>query len=401
MAPLSQITAADEAKRPPARAGIILIIAFFSMLPSLMEGYAVMWGAHKGFTGKALRDGLDFWTGGFLLLHRQTATLFSPLAYGHFIAQIFGPHLPIHMWSYPPNYLLLAGLFGWLPPWPAVLSFDVCSLLLLFFLLRFAGQPWKLVLAVCASPVALENLLEGQNAALMTALIGGGLLLLETRPRLGGILIGLATIKPQLGIPLPLFLLRSRSVFLSAALAALTLGLASLIASGPGAWTAFWHVTRPAMNNVLLTGQPPAFAGGLISVFATFRFAGVDAAILLQAMVSAACVLLAAKDQKPAILLILCALASPYLHDYDLLGVALAVALLVRDRLRQGFAAGEPLLFFLAWAGPGTLPWLPGLAHFTPLILLLLLATSMRRDRVPACDSRTIPPFLPESSAGP
>ena len=80
-----------------------------------------------------------------------------------------------------------------------------------FFLacvLRLSRQNGWLIAAVLASPAALENLLEHQNAALLTALIGGGLLLLPSRPRLGGVLIGLATMKPQLGLVLPLFLLR-------------------------------------------------------------------------------------------------------------------------------------------------------------------------------------------------
>jgi alpha-1,2-mannosyltransferase len=400
MAGISQIGPAAEARRP-GRFGVILIVAILSVIPSLIEGYAVLWGARQGFTGAALRDGLDFWAGGRLALHRQVATVFDPRAYEHFITGMFGADLPTHLWSYPPSYLLLAAGFDWLPPWPAALSFDALSLLLLVFLLRLAGQNWFLILAVATSPDALENLLEGQNAALMTALIGGGVLLLQTRPRLGGILIGLAAIKPQLGLPLPLYLLRSRLTLAYAALAAIALSVASLIAFGPAAWSAFWHVTRPAMGNVLLTGRPAAFAGGLISVFAAARPLGVPAALAIQGFVSAAAMLLGAQRKNPATLLILCALASPYLHDYDLLGVTLAVALVVQNRLASGFAPGEALLFFLAWAGPGAMPWLPILAHTTPVVLLLLLASTMRRDRLPGCDSAKTPNLLPASSAGP
>jgi alpha-1,2-mannosyltransferase len=379
----------------------VLAVAVLAIIPSLTEAYAVLWGAAQGFTGRALRDGLDFWAGGCLALHHQVATVFNPVAYQAYLASAF-TKIPIHMWSYPPNYLLLATAFGWLPPWPAILLFEALSLTFLIIVLRLARLPWLLVAAVASSPVALENICEGQNAALITALIGGGLLLLETRPRLAGVLTGLATIKPQLGLVLPLHLLaRSRIGFLFAAISAIALAGASFAAFGAGAWTAFWHVTRPAMSNVLLTGQPPDFAGGLISVFAACRRLGVAPALAIQAAVSAAAILVAARSKNPGVVLILAALASPYLHDYDLLGVTLAVALLVQNRLRQGFAPGEPLLFAIAWAGPGAMPWLPQIAHFTPLILLLLLATHRRRDRLPACDSRTAQPFLPASSAGP
>ncbi len=121
----------------------------------------------------------------------------------------------------------------------------------------------------------------------------------------------------------------------------------------------------------------------------------------VQALVSATAILLAVRTKNRAVLLILAALASPYLHDYDLLGVTLAIALLVQDRLRHGFAPGESLLFFIAWAGPGAMPWLPQIAHTTPLVLLLLLASAARRDRLLPCDSTKTAHYLPASSAGP
>jgi hypothetical protein len=397
---LSQTPATHRAGNP-WRSRFVLAIAVLAILPSLCEGYAILWGERQGFTGKALRDGLDFWAGGFLALHHLVATVFDPVAYKAFVAAAFGAKLPTHMWSYPPNYLLFAIAFGWLSPWHAILAFDAVSLAFLVAVLRLARLPWLLVLAVATSPVALENILEGQNGALITALLGGGLLLLEFRPRLAGILIGLATIKPQLGLVLPLHLWRrSRTGFGFALLAAIALAAASCAAFGTGAWVAFWHVTRPAMNNVLLTGQPPEFAGGLISVFAACRNLGVHPALAIQAALSVAAILIAARSKNPVEVLILAALASPYLHDYDLLGVTLAVALLVQDRLRHGFAPGEPVLFCLAWAGPGAMPWLPQIAQFTPLVLLLLLASAVRRDRVLPCDSRKAP-YLPASSAGP
>jgi hypothetical protein len=370
-------------------------LAVLCVVPSLCEGYALVWGNEQGMTGKALRDGLDLWAGGYLALHGHVAMVFDETAYRQFITGIYGK-LPMHMWSYPPNYLLMASAFGWLAPWHAVLCFDAATLLLLVFLLRLARQSWWLVAAVALCPASFENMLEGQNAALMTALIGGGILLLPVKPRLGGVLVGLASIKPQLGITLPLFLLRRAPVaFAYAALASVLLAVVSLAAFGPAAWADFWYVTRPAMSNVLLLGKPPEFAGGLISVFAVVRHVGVHAALIVQGLATVACVVAAAMTRKPAMLLILAALASPYLHDYDLLGSSLAVALIMQNRLAHGFYPGEPLLFFLAWFGPGAVPWSPVFAQLTPLILLLLLASAAARGRVTPCDSDQA------SSAGP
>jgi hypothetical protein len=372
----------------------------FCTIPSGFEAYAIAWGEAHGHTGKALRDGLDFWAGGFLARHGQLPILFDHAAYQAFLQGMYG-RLPYHLWSYPPNYLLLSAAFGGLSPWHAVFAFDAFSLLLLAALLRFAGQGWGLIGAVLISPACLESALEYQNAAVMTALIGGGVLLLAARPRVAGVLVGLATIKPQLGIVLPLYLLRRAPLAAAyAALAAVVLAAASLLAFGPAAWAGFLHYTSPAMSNVLLTGKPPEFAGGLISVFATFRFLGVHAALAVQAVVTLAAMAAALKWRGPPAVLALAALASPYLHDYDLLGAALAVALLVEERLQNGFAPFEALLFFLIWFGPGLLPWMPQFAHAVPLLLVLLLASAARRGGLPTCDSSPAPPGSPASSAG-
>ncbi len=385
----------DETSQFSARVKLGLILAVCA-LPSLCEAYAILWGERHGYTGKALRDGLDFWAGGFLLRHHQLPLLFDHGAYQAFLQGLYGK-LPYHLWSYPPNYGLVAAGFSLLPPWGDVLSFDVASLALLALMLRLSGQSWWFIAAIAVAPASLENALEHQNAALMTALLGGGLLLLEARPRLAGGLIGLATIKPQLGLVVPLHLLRRRPIaFAWAALAAVLLAGASLLAFGPAAWLGFVHYTSPAMSKVLLTGQPPEFAGGLISVFAALKpYAGVRGALLGQAVVSAACIAAGLWTRRPAVLLVLSALASPYLHDYDLLGVALAVALLVRERRAAGFFPGEPVLYFLVWFAPGLLPWMPRYAHLVPVLLLLLLASAMRRGGVAPCDSYPAPPGLP------
>jgi hypothetical protein len=389
----------NENSQTSPRLKLGLLVALCA-LPSCFEAFAVLWGYRHGHAGKALRDGLDFWAGGFLALNHHLPILFDHTAYQSFLEGIYG-HLPYHLWSYPPNYLLLTTAFDWLSPWHAVFAFDAFSLCLLALVLRLAKQSWWFIAAVLLAPASLESALEHQNAALLTALIGGGLLLAQSRPRLGGVLIGLATVKPQLGIVLPLYLLRrAPAAFAYAALAATLLAAASLYAFGPAAWYGFIHFTSPVMSNVLLTGQPPEFSGGLISVFALARPLGLHPALLIQAAATLAAIAAAAQTRSVPALLILSALASPYLHDYDLLAAALAVALLVQARLATGFAPFEPVLLFLAWFGPGLLPWAPQFTHATPLVLLLLLASAWRRGGVAPCDSSQAPPVSPASPAG-
>src|SRR5690606_2700380 len=62
----------------------------------------------------------------------------------------------------------------------------------------FAADHVALLLLV-AFPGFYRNLTQGQNGFLTAALLGGGLLLLERRPWLAGLVLGLLSYKPHLG----------------------------------------------------------------------------------------------------------------------------------------------------------------------------------------------------------
>jgi hypothetical protein len=361
-------------------------------LPSCLTLGVILWGLAHGFQGRALRDGVDFWAGGFLGRHGEFAALTDPAAYNAFLAGTFGRGLPFHLWSYPPNYLLLPTLFSSAWPWVSVLAFDALSLAALAGALRLAGWGGWMIAAVLASPADLENLLAHQNGALMAALLAAGILAVEVLPRFAGVCIGLATIKPQLGIVLPLWLLRrSPAAFGVAVLTAIGVAGLSVAVFGVASWRAFFAVTMPAMSAVLVTGQPAGFADGLVSIYAAARSTGIPAVV--QGVVTVGAIALAAGPMRrnaPA-LLILAPLAAPYLHNYDLVSVAVAIALMVRDGLRPF----DKPLFLAAWLVPGLLIWAPALTHAVPVLLLGLLASAARRGRIRSCDSSPAKPGLP------
>jgi hypothetical protein len=387
----------SQLSRPRAVAWLIA----FCTISSLLQAALMVWGVAAGRGGRAMRDGVDLWAGGWLAWHGHLAWLFDPAAYHAFLYSVLQGALPYHLWSYPPSYLLVVGLFDWLPPWPAILTYDVAWFLLLAVLLRVAGKSWWFIAAVLASPACLDNLLEHQNGNLCAALMAAPLLMLPRRPWIAGGLIGLLSFKPQLGVVLPLFLLRrAPRAALAAAISAVVLGLAALAVFGPASYEGFWTVTRPMMSNVLLTGFPKEFSGGLISVFALIKPLGLGPAFAVQGAVTLAAIGLAALTRKPAAVLVLAALASPYLHIYDLTGAAIAAALLVEDALATGFAKGEVIAAFMIWFAPGLLPWAPQYAHAVPLLLALLLACVWRRGGLRTCDSSQAPPGSPASSAG-
>ncbi len=92
-----------------------------------------------------------------------------------------------------------------------------------------------------AFPAVLANAFVGQNGFVSAGLIGGTLYLLERRPILAGVLLGLLTYKPHLGLLFPIALVAGRHwrAFAAAAIVATLMAAASWAAFGAEAWQAF------------------------------------------------------------------------------------------------------------------------------------------------------------------
>src|SRR5258708_36556917 len=74
------------------------------------------------------------------------------------------------------------------------------------------------------------NASQGQTGFWITAFLGGGLLLLKTRPMLAGALIGLLAIKPQFAVLTPLLMILAGN-WRALTIAALTAALFAVVAT--------------------------------------------------------------------------------------------------------------------------------------------------------------------------
>jgi Glycosyltransferase family 87 len=166
--------------------------------------------------------------------------------------QAFQQHLypgfhSFYPYLYPPTLLLVT----W---WMRLCGFATAQLLwslagLAAFLaagLAFCRTRLGL-LALLVSPASLLSLVTGQTGYFTTALLLSGLAVLPRRPVLAGIAFGLLTLKPQLGVLLPVFLLARRdwTAMAAAAVTALALISVSCLAFPPVLW-ALWFHTLPA-----------------------------------------------------------------------------------------------------------------------------------------------------------
>lgn len=222
------------------------------------------------------------------------------------------------------------------------------------------GSHW--LLPALAFPAVLINVAHGQNGLLTAALLGGGLLLLDRRPVVAGILIALLCYKPQFGLLIPIVLIASgrwRVFAIAAATVAVACAL-TWIAFGTNTWLAFrdsLEFTRVAVLEEGGTGFHK-----IQSAFAALRLWGapVEIAYAAQAATAVTVVVLlailwrsrAAFELQAVALLTGALLATPYVLDYDLTLMAPAIGFFAAHGLDRGFHSYERSALVFCWFAP-------------------------------------------------
>lgn len=300
-------------------------------------------------------DFLSFWSAGRMLLAQENV---YDLA-AHVAAQraFFAPEGSYTAFFYPPPFLLLCYPLGFLPYFPALavwlLATGGAYLAAVRPWLRRARVARPALLLFAAFPPVLIAVTHGQTSFLVAALLGFGALLVRERPIMAGICFGLATIKPQFGLLVPLVLLLTGEwrVIAAATVTALLLGLAATAAFGAAVWSDWLAVSGAAQ--AAMTEGAVGFAK-MQSPFAAAMLLGAPpaAAYALQGAVSltvAAALCWAAWRKRyslalGAAMLAGAPLATPFVLDYDMVLLA----------------------FPLIWlAGSGFRPWEKTIAALT------------------------------------
>ena len=301
--------------------------------------------------------------------------------------------------AYPPSYLPLLWALG-------RLSGPLACIVLLgiglpFWLWATFGRDWRspALFAALALPTTAIEIASGQSGFLAAGLLAGGLRLAGRNPTAAGVLFGLLSYKPQLGLLVPLALIAARlwRTLAAAALTACALVIVTSMLFGAGIWPA-WAGGLPSFSQqfaaessqiVHLMPTPLAaltqlgIAPGLARIgqwVATFAAAAV-VWFLFRA---------GADRLAGAGLLLAALLATPYAFVYDMPVVATAVIWLVieRDRSGEAFGTGEVMVAILVLLAPVALA--AGTSRFplAALSLILLLAAVVRRRVV-----TTLPPL--------
>jgi hypothetical protein len=310
-------------------------------------------------------DFVAFWTAGALASQGEAAAVYDVPALHAAERKTVGAEIDAFPFAYPPSLLLALPALAALPYLVALPLWLLLTYLPFVALVRRAAPHPATLWLTLALPAGYLNVLHGQAGFLVAALLGGALLLLDRRPVLAGVLLGVLTFKPQLGFLVPVALVaagRWRCVAAAAA-TALVLMLASYAVFGPATWSAFLAGAQAARVH-LETGELPwekmhtVFAGArLIGIGVAGAYALQTAATLaVAALVWRAWRRPAEPALRNALLVAGAVLAAPYGFEYDLVLLALPIAWLAWHGVQHGFRPGEKVALLMAWLMPFATP---------------------------------------------
>ena len=308
------------------------------------------------------RDFINTWMGGRSAFFGGPAPWFDVRVYNEAIRQIMGAAYPEVFWSYPPHIVLFAWPFGLLPYLPAYVAW--CAIgIALYLLVASRAVPRERLMFLAVAPSIAVCVFFGQNGFYTAALLIGGVLCLDRRPVLAGILFGLLTVKPQMGLLLPLVLvLERRWVTIAAAAAtAAALVVATAMLFGWSVWIEFWQKVLP--QQAWLTEHGGGLLFALVgSVYFGGRLihlpAGIDWAVqgVACAFAFAGVAWTYWRRRDPALSFALFATAiflfTPYILNYDMVIIGFVAALL---RGRDDNTTADHWLLIAVWTLPITM----------------------------------------------
>ena len=336
------------------------------------------------------RDFASFWTASQLALADRIAEIFDAEAFHRALSEFTGRAVTLSPFPYPPHALVFFLPLGFLPYLWAFATWMI-GLGVLYALVAARGcanaNAYR-ALALLIAPSTVLTVTMGQNGFLSAILFVGGMNLLWRAPIWAGILFGLLTFKPQLGLLIPVALLAGchwRAVASASATAAVLLG-GSLIVLGAETWELYLSTTVP-FQRLIMEQWTGAMTQMVPSPFMAARL--LDLGVPLGYAVQALSLLVAAagvawafrgrveRELQTATVLVATFLATPYIFNYDMTLLSVAIIYLVQRGLDRGFVPGERWLLGFAWLLPVLMMYLHAIFPVAPFVLAALFAVTL------------------------
>lgn len=272
-------------------------------------------------------------------------------------------------WQYPPHASLIFSPIGYLPFMLAYALWCGLGLAVFTTVLISIGLKGRFLLAVLAMTPVLIALNSGQNALFTGSLLLVAVFYAKPKPVFAGLAAGLLTIKPQLGVLLPIFFLASGHwrAFLVAAIVSILLCGWSYLVVGAEGWTAFFTFLGVVSDSVS-TGAMPLYK--MVNVYSAARLAWLPEIMVLAlaGLTFAASIWVivwtSRKTDDPrwhyAVLATMTLLTTPYSMYYELVLIVPALAFVVLHGAQTRWLSWEReaiavlMLISMTLPGPAT-----------------------------------------------
>lgn len=354
--------ASQEGYRETGRMLAVLAV-FFAVVSAGGYLYTMSWSGpfpRDGTTLVAGRDFLNFWMYGQAASTSDPSRFYDLTEYHRALAALLGPNYPGQNWSYPPGIFFIAAPFGLLGYLQALLVWTLASGALFFAIARRHVADNRVLIALLLSPAVVLCLMSGQSSLVTAAMLVTIFAWLDRRPVTAGILIGLLTLKPQLGILFPVMLIASGRwrVFASATMTTLVLVAATALVFGPQVWVDFVAKGLPA-NNLVLADPERIATPFYPTVFMNLRGIDLPYSVAMTVQLCFSAFAIAAvfwtfryrRDADPLWLMAMffaCSVSAvPYMLSYDTLALTFAALLLLGTGALD--ANGRRYVQFVYW----------------------------------------------------
>ena len=310
------------------------------------------------------RDFVQIWGASVLLQEGHFNDFYNFQLFNRFLVGTFGQDIGSHSFLYPPHGLFFILPFGYMP---YLYSYVLWSCVSLGLYLLAVGLPdWsrsRIIYALLA-PTTLLVFDFGQTSLLGGALFIAGMRLVDRHPIYAGILLGLLSFKPQLGLLIPFALLAGR-LWVPLAVASSTvvvMAAGSLLAGGIDLWRTYLEQVFLSSSVGWLERGTGFFVNMMFTPFMSARLLHLEVntgyAIQLVfaavALVSVVWSFWRGRDRNIQIAILATAtfLASPYIFNYDM-ALLLGALILLFERLpRAGLELGTQFALLSVWALP-------------------------------------------------
>lgn len=388
----------DDRTSPTLQREDVSVFAVLSLLVIVYLGFWLINGYEQFIKDGQFEpsDFYYFWLVSDLLRDGTPEIAYHPESYTDAASKQFVKHENQTVWPYPPHSWLFIWPLAYLPLNVSYVLWDIVGLGLLAWALyrTFGPSRWAVLFVLC-SPVVAVNLRFGQSGFITAALLVAGLGLVERRPRISGVLFGLLTIKPTLGVLVPFALLAGRhwSAFVSAAVTTVCLIGASIALFGIDPWIAYLSVGSDFALELQFnkTGSIAIF---IPTITRAVQLMGADLGIALfvQFAVGLGCIgmvtwvwrVCSDLSLRSAFLMSCVILVPPYALAYDMVMTTVAALILLQAVGRDGGKTGERSVVLLVWLLPASMILFtsfldPIKISLAPPMLMALGAVLLRR----------------------